>query len=109
MSSSYSSLDEKIPSDGSKKDAQIADLQTEIEGLKDCRNEDRFLFGLIILILFDVIFFSHTEGWGAPLAILVLELIVIMIMARKMGVQDITNILDKYLLNGYLKKSNDNT
>lgn len=103
---SYSSLDQKVPSDGSKKDMQIAELQSEIVSLKDCVNEDRFVSLLIILILLNVIFFSHTEGWGAPITILVLELILLFILARKLGVEDITNILDKYLLNGYLSKNN---
>lgn len=101
---SYSRLDEKVPSDGSKRDAQIAELQDENECLKNGRNEDRFIFGVIILILLNVIFFSHTDGWGGPLAVLVLELIVVMILARKLGVEDITNILDKYVLNGYLRR-----
>ncbi len=93
-----------IQGDATKKDAQIADLQAEIQQLENGNNEDRFVFGLIILILLDVIFFSHTDGWGAPLAILILELIVIMMMAKRLGVEEITNILDKYILNGYLKK-----
>ena len=103
MSSNYDQLEKKIPSDGSKKDSQIAELQSEVEGLRNCRNEDRFLFGLIILILLDVNFFTHMDGWGAPVAILLLEFIVVILMAKRQGVEEIVNMIDKYLL-CYLQK-----
>ena len=102
MLDDYSDLQQRIPS--SDKSPQLEGLQSEVQVLKDARNEERFLFGLCLIVLLDVIFFSHMDGWGGPLSILIIELVIIIMMARRLGVEDITEMLDKYLMNGYLKK-----
>lgn len=102
MLDDYSDLQQRVPS--SDKSPQLEELQSEVQVLKDAKNEERFLFGLCVAVLLNVIFFSHMDGWGGPLSILLLELVIMMMMARKLGVEDITEMLDKYLMNGYLKK-----
>ncbi|MCH9844088.1 MAG: hypothetical protein K0U39_01130 [Alphaproteobacteria bacterium] len=65
----------------------IDSLQSEIAELKDKRREDWFLFIVIIVILLNILFF---ENLGiAAFAILILECLVIIPLARRMGVDEI--------------------
>ncbi|MFP4465016.1 MAG: hypothetical protein ACLFP8_07300 [Alphaproteobacteria bacterium] len=98
MTDNYDNFD-KIPDDEGKKDKQIATLQTQLEEVKEERHEERFCWALSLLILLNVFFFTNMEGWGAPISILLLQLVLLIILARKWGVEDLTDILDKYILN----------
>jgi hypothetical protein len=104
---------EKIPGDEGKKDKQIATLQTQLEDVKEERKEERFCWALSLLILLNVFFFTNIDGWGAAISIVFLQLVLLIILARKWGVEDLTDILDKYILNHpanpLRKKDDDNT
>lgn len=88
---------EDFDQEESKKDEQIAELQSELERCRDGRNEDRFMAGLIVLILFDVLAFSSMDGWGGPIAILVLEIFLIIPLAKRFGVDVVELWIDKVL------------
>jgi hypothetical protein len=88
----------------SKTDETIAQLESKIQELDERLLEDRFCSFLVIMILLDVIFFFHMENWGGPIAILFLEVVLLIIMGRKMGVDDIRMVTDKLLDMNPLKK-----
>lgn len=76
------------------KDEQVAELERRLDQEKDARREERFLFIFIIIILIDFSLFTATENWGAPLAILLLELLFLAFLAKRMGMEEVATILD---------------
>lgn len=89
---------ESLLSEGeSKVDRQIYELQRELEYEKDARKEERFVFILIIIILLDIVFFSVQPSFGGPLALLILELIILIPLAKKMGMEQIAQIMSRTL------------
>lgn len=86
-------LDEKP----SHKDQQIEELQEALAQEKDARQEDRFIFIVVATILLDVVFFSVLDGLGGPIALLILELLILVPLANKMGMQDIAQLMDRIL------------
>ena len=79
------------------KDKEIENLLAEIQKEKDERKEERFLFTLIIVLLLDLYFFMQMETYTGPLVIFLLELILLIYLARKWGIDPIIKILDKVL------------
>lgn len=84
-------------SDVTKKDEQISDLQEQLAYEKDARNEDRFAFIVAVVLLLDVVFFTAMPSFGGPLALLILELLVLIPLAKRMGMQEIAEILSRVL------------
>ena len=81
----------------SKRDQQIADLQEEIQYQRDARAEDRFIFIVVGIILFDIVFFSVMPSFGGPIALLILQLLVLVALARRMGMGEVATILSRVL------------
>lgn len=81
----------------SLKDKQIEILQTQLEDERDKRKEDRFIFIFIIIILLDVVFFSVQENFAGPIALVLLELLILIPLARKLGVEEAAQIMDRII------------
>lgn len=79
------------------RDQQIEELQEEIARLRDARREERFVFIVVALLLLDVVFFSVMESFGGPLALFIMELLILIPLARRMGMEEIATILDRVL------------
>jgi|SRR5579863_10194572 len=79
----------------SPKDETIASLETEIQGIKEKLNEERFLWTLVIIVLVDIYVFSGMENWAGPLVIGVLELVGIAILADRCGVDTVAPLIDR--------------
>lgn len=71
----------------------IARLQQQLEALKDARNEERFYAILILVILLDVILFDAVDGLLVPITVVVLELILLIPLARRFGLEGIAEFL----------------
>lgn len=84
-------------SEVTKKDEQISELQEQLAFEKDARNEDRFAFIVAFVLLFDVVFFTTMPSFGGPLALLILELLVLIPLAKRMGMQEVAQILSRVL------------
>lgn len=78
-----------------KRDEQIEELQKQLTAEKDARREERFIFIVIAILLLDVVFFSVMPTFGGPLALLVLELLILVPLARRMGMEEIAQMLDR--------------
>lgn len=84
--------------DGSDKAAEAAArLGEELEAAKDARKEERFVWIVIVTILLDVLWFSDSENPTLPVIVLVLQLIVLVILARRMGIDDVVELIDRLL------------
>jgi len=75
----------------------ISNLQDELLSQKEARNEDRFIFTLIIVVLLNVIFFMPLSTWSAPIIISFFEFFLLILYAKKMGMQEIYTLLDRIL------------
>lgn len=78
-------------------DEAIANLTEQLVDLKKKRYEERFAWILGFLILIDLWLFPSMETWGAPVSILVLEVVLLLLLGRKWGIPDIGNLVDMIL------------
>ena len=77
-----------------KQDELIEQLQQELERERDARKEDRFAFVAVCVVIFDIMLFSVMPDFGGPLAIVILELLILIPLARRMGLEEIAVKLD---------------
>lgn len=77
----------------SRKDEDIEALQNQVQSLTDRLNEERFAWSLIIIIIFDAFIFTSANNWGAPIALVIVELILIVILAKRFGVEEVAAFL----------------
>lgn len=84
--------------DGSNNAAEAAArLGDELEAVKDARKEERFIWILIVTILLDVIWFADSSNATLPIVVLILQLVVLVIIARRMGIDDVVALIDRLL------------
>jgi hypothetical protein len=94
---SYAEIEKSAGQNDQGSSAAIASLEEKLSEEKQSRKEDRFCFAVIIIILLDVIFFRDFNNWGPPIVIGILEIVLIWVAARKYGVEDFTNLFDKWV------------
>jgi hypothetical protein len=78
-------------------DEAKAALEAQLSAEKDARNEERFIWIVVCTILVNVIWFRNASNPVLPLVILVLELLVLVVVARRMGIDDIVSLVDRLL------------
>ena len=83
-------LAERVPT---KQEQQIQELQNDLAEEKDARLEERFAFIVVGVILLDVVFFSVIPTLAGPLALVVLELLILIPLARRMGKDEVARII----------------
>lgn len=79
------------------KDILIDNLQNQLDDEKDKRREDLFVFIFLSVIFFDITIFEVMPNFGGPIAIVVLELVLFIPLARRMGMEDLVEIIDHVL------------
>ena len=89
--------DLSISSIVTNQDRSIQELEKELTAEKEARREDRFFFIVICIILFDVICFTVMPNFGGPVAILILELLILIPLARRMGMEEIAEIINSVI------------
>lgn len=88
---------ELVEPEPTAQDKQIQELQERLEHEIDARQEERFVGIVFIVLLLDVVFFTVMPTFGGPLALLVLELLILIPLARRMGMEEIAQILNRVL------------
>lgn len=73
------------------------ELETALATERDGRKEDRFLFILVLIIIFDVWVLRDASTWTLPLVVGVVELFALLIFARRHGVKEIQYWLNQLL------------
>ncbi|MBS3849714.1 hypothetical protein KD146_13500 [Devosia sp. BSSL-BM10] len=76
---------------------QVAALQASKEALENKLLEERFVWVLVITILFNVLFLVNAQNWTAPIVIGVLQLVGLFVLAQKCRVDPIMPLLDKFM------------
>ena len=96
-----------VSSEVTKKDQQLSELQERLTSEQDARKEDRFVFIVLIVMLLDVVFFTIMPTFGGPIALLILQLLVLIPLANRMGMQEISQLLSRVLDRMVSKSSGD--
>jgi len=91
---SFSSL---VSNEPSKQEKQIDELQEQLAEEKDARKEERFVFIVLLIMLLDVVFFTVMPTFGGPIALLILELLILIPLARRMGMEEMAKLLNRVL------------
>ena len=52
---------------------------------------------VVVVLLLDVVFFSVLPTFGGPLALILLELLVLIPLAKRMGMEEIAELLSRLL------------
>lgn len=81
----------------SKKDEVISALQEDLNNEIDARKEERFVWFLSVMMLFDVFTFVEMKTWGGPIAIGFIQLVVLVVLGRKWQVDEIWKLTEKVL------------
>jgi hypothetical protein len=81
----------------SAQEKQIQELQENLEYERDARLEERFVFIVLIVLLLDVVFFTIMPTFGGPIALLILELLILIPLAKRMGMEEIAKTLNRVL------------
>lgn len=74
-----------------------ADLERELQFEKEARREERFIFLAFIVALVDAFLFMQMENWAGPVVIGLIELVAFTVYARRCGVDEVVQLLDKLL------------
>jgi hypothetical protein len=76
-------------------DDQIARLQDRVAETENKLHEERFMWVLVLVVVFDVAFILHADNWASPLVIGVLQFIGLVVFASRCRVDPIMPLLDK--------------
>ena len=80
-----------------KHQRQIQRLQEELQRQNDARREERMVWILVALILLDAYFFTSMENIIGPLVIMAFQLIVMDMVTRKMGMEQVEQLIDRMI------------
>lgn len=78
-----------------KTDEQVVTLQEQLTSEQDKRKEERFLWITVTTILMDGLIFAHNISWLGCLLIVTIELPVLIVLARRLGLEEIEQYLHK--------------
>jgi hypothetical protein len=78
-----------------KLDETAAALAGQLRALNDSVKEERFLWILAVIIILDVIFFKFLASWPESLIIFALELPLLIVLAKRMGVDPVAIFLER--------------
>ncbi len=86
------------PSKGAeKKDAALEALGESLTAEQRAQREERFIWIVIVVILVDVIWFRNASNPTFPIAILILELVALMVIARRLKVDVYVSLVERIL------------
>ena len=75
-----------------KRAQQIAELQADLAAEKDARREERFFFIFVVTIFFNLTIFSNVNNWAVPISTVVLQLILFVFVARRLGLEEVSTL-----------------
>lgn len=75
----------------------LAKLEAKADDLENRLHEERFMWIFACVVLVDFYVFSTMESWSGPLVIGVLELIGLVVVAKRCNVDVVLPILDRLL------------
>jgi len=89
---------EKLATEKSTQQAkQLEELQMKYTRERDARRADWFIAIVLLIIMFDVMFFSVMPSSGGPIALVILQLLFLIPLATRLGMQEIAKIIGRVL------------
>ena len=76
---------------------EIQELNEALERERDQRKEERFVWIIASVILIDIFVFSSMESFMGPLIIGVFEAVALLLVARKMGLEEVVKFINKLI------------
>ncbi len=73
----------------------LARVQERLTSEREKRVEERFVWILVVVILIDIDLLENIKNVAVPLVVLVLELILLTIVAKRMGVSSAAVVIDR--------------
>ncbi len=87
----------------SKSTSALRTAQTNFEEERYLRREERWYWTAFLIIGADFHFFSQMQSWTTPIGIIALELIVLIALTRKWGV-DMVELIFIRMIDAYSKR-----
>lgn len=84
-------------------DETVARLERDLEGLRSKLHEERFLWILACIVLLDAYIFTSMDNIAGPIVIGVLQLVAVVILADRCGVDTVAPLIDR--LTGFARKA----
>ena len=85
---------------------KIEALEKRLEREQDGRREDRFVCLVIVLMLLDILQLNGAVNVSVGIIVFVLQLVFLLVVAKRMGVEQIAGILDR-ILNTFAKRGSE--
>ena len=76
-------------------DESAAQLEQRYAALRAKMGEERYIWTLVVILLVDFVVFERIGNWAASLAIMAIEAVLLVVIARKCGVPDVIMLIDK--------------
>ncbi|MGJ8627058.1 MAG: hypothetical protein ACSHXB_08875 [Sulfitobacter sp.] len=84
----------------SRKDELIEFLQSQLDDERDRRKEERFIWLVIVMLMFDAFTFAAMTTWTGPFIIGIIQLAIIIVLGRRWQMDEIwtltTKLIDKW-------------
>ena len=74
----------------------IQKLEKELESVKERLREVLYILAIVVFIAFNTATFALIENWAGALGILILELLILLPIARQLNIQDLQDVVNKY-------------
>ena len=74
-------------------------LEEKLSDIKKQLHVERYIMIIIVLIFIDCMAFKGSTNWTYPITILILEIIMLLIIGRAYGIEDVMTIIDKIFYN----------
>ena len=81
----------------SKKDQEIERLTSRVQELEDRRNEERFGWIAALLAIVNYLLLKDVSNLITPLIVVVFELIALLVLARRLGIEYIELIISRLI------------
>ena len=94
MSSDQSQSSNLLDVDATPTDEALEALQNELIAEKDARREERFIWFTVVVVVFDALVFIQMDNWTGPLIIGVIELLLLVALGRKWGMDHIWTLTE---------------
>ncbi len=87
-------------SDPTRKDELIEALQSQLDDERDRRKDERCIWLVIVILMFDAFTFSSMQTWTGPIIIGLIQLIIVIVLGRRWQMDEIwtltTKLIDKW-------------
>jgi len=94
----FKNIDKEAKNVASESESRAILEEKLIKKEKQLKTE-RYIWIISVIILIDIATFKGSADWSFPIIILVLEVILLLVIGRAIGVEDVMTVIDKIFYN----------